>query len=375
MPGDYYEALGVPPEASAEDIKSAFRSLAREHHPDATGGDSDSEQRYKEISEAYAVLSDPAKREQYDMARQGFGSWSSPWGSPFASTIEDIFETFFGGGGQGRRTRTRERTRAQQGESMETLIELSLEEVVFGTTRTITFDRYAACERCEGKGAEPGTEAERCTTCEGMGQVQQTRRTVLGNMVTAHPCVACRGTGWVVPTPCEECRGDGRKVAQANVEVQVPGGIDDGDRMRIDGEGSAGLAGGPSGDLYVRFDIATDDRFERLGDDLISWVEIPVTIAALGGEVGVTTLDGDETIDVPAGTQSMEVFRLRGLGVTRRRGRGRGDLIVRAHVVTPTDLSKKEKDLLRELAKERGEDPKAGGIVSGLRRALGLRDR
>jgi molecular chaperone DnaJ len=373
MASDYYAALGVEPGATADEIKAAFRALAREHHPDATGGDSESEVRYKEISEAYAVLSDPAKREQYDMARQGFGSWSSPWGSPFASTIEDIFETFFGGGGG--RTRTRERTRAQRGESMEILIGLSLEEVVFGTKRTLTFERYSACEHCDGQGAEPGTQAERCGTCQGSGQVQQTRRTVLGNMVTAHPCVACRGTGWIVPTPCETCRGDGRIVAEANVEVEIPGGIDDGDRMRVDGEGSAGVAGGGPGDLYVRFDIAVDERFERLGDDLISWVEVPVTVAALGGEVAVTTLDGDETIDVPAGTQSMEVFRLRGHGVTRRRGRGRGDLIVRAHVQTPTDLSKKQKELLRELATERGEDPKDGGIVSGLRRALGLRDR
>jgi molecular chaperone DnaJ len=368
---DYYEILGVASDASGEEIKAAFRTLAREHHPDATGGDSQSEHRYKEISEAYAVLSDPSRRQQYDVARLGGGQWSS---SPFASTIEDIFETFFGGGFGGGRTQTRQRTRAQRGESMEIMMSLELEQVVFGTTQTLTFDRYEACERCEGQGAEPGTQAERCTTCDGMGQVQQTRRTVLGNLVTAHPCRDCRATGWIVPSPCTECRGVGRRVAEANVEVEVPGGIDEGDRMRLDGEGSDGVAGGGRGDLYVRFSVSPDERFERLADDLLAWADIPMTIAALGGEVSVTTLDGEEKIDVASGTQSMAVFRLRGLGVTRRQGRGRGDLIVRANVVVPTKLGKKEKELLRDLAKERGEDPKAGGFASGLRRALGLRD-
>jgi molecular chaperone DnaJ len=371
MARDYYEALGVSAEASADEIKAAFRTLAREHHPDATGGDQESEHRYKEISEAYAVLSDPAKRQQYDNARMGVGSWSSPWGSPFANTIEDIFETFFGGGG---RTQTRERTRARQGESIEVELAMTLEEVVFGAKKTLSFERYEPCEHCEGQGAEPGTQAERCETCQGMGQVQQTRRTVLGNLVTAHPCRPCRATGWVVATPCVECAGEGRVAKDVDVEIDVPGGVDDGDRMRLDGQGEAGAAGGGRGDLYVRFRVLPDDRFERMGDDLLSWVEIPMTVAALGGDVSVATLDGDEKIDVPAGTQSTAVFRLKGLGAARRSGRGRGDLIVRAHVVVPTKLSKKQKELMRSLAAQRGEDPKSGGVVSTLRRALGLRD-
>ncbi len=367
MANDYYATLGVEADASADDIKRAFRQLAREHHPDATGGDPESEQRYKEISEAYAVLSDPRKRQEYDNARMGIGSWSSPWGSPFASTIEEIFSSFFGGGA----TAQRQQTRARQGESIEVQLEVTLEEVVFGGDRPLKFERFEPCERCSGLGTEPGTQPERCETCGGMGQVQQTRRTVIGSIVTAFPCRDCGGEGWIVPDPCKDCRGSGRIAKDVEIPLRVPPGIDDGDRLRLDGEGEAGSAGGGRGDLFVRFHVAADERFERMGDDLYTWVQIPMTLAALGGDVSVPTLDGDETIDVEAGTQSNAVFRLRGKGVPRRRGRGRGDLIVRAHVATPTEMSKQEKELLRELADLRGEHPK-GEAKGVLRRVLGL---
>jgi molecular chaperone DnaJ len=366
---DYYAVLGVQEDASPDDIKRAFRTLAREHHPDATGGDPESEQRYKEISEAYAVLSDPRKRQEYDAARMGVGNWSSPWGSPFASTIEDIFDSFFGGGG----TRTRQRTRARQGESIEVQLELTLEDVVFGADRTLKFERYEACERCSGLGTEPGTHPEQCPTCNGTGQVQQQRRTIIGSLVTAYPCRDCSGEGWIVPDPCKECRGGGRIPRDVEIPVTVPGGIDEGDRLRLDGEGEAGMAGGPRGDLFVRFTVAPDDRFERMGDDLYTWVEVPMTLAALGGDVVVQTLDGEETVDIKSGTQSNTVSRLKGKGVPRRTGRGRGDLIIRTHVVTPTDVSRKEKELLRELAKLRGEEVK-GKTEGVFRRVLG-RDR
>ena len=369
MANDYYDVLGVSPDASPDDIKRAFRTLAREHHPDATGGDADGEARYKEISEAYAVLSDPNKRRQYDNARMGFGSWSSPWGSPFASTIEDIFETFFGGGGA---TRTRQRTRARQGESLEMLVEVSLPDAVFGTTRTLTFERFQTCATCEGRGTEAGTQPEQCSRCQGTGQVQQTRRSILGSLVTAYPCGECDATGWIVRNPCADCRGTGRTPKEVDVELEVPAGIDDGDRMRLDGEGEAGTSGGPRGDLYVRFAVTPDERFERLGDDLVTWADVPMTVAALGGAITIETLDGDDQIEIPAGTQAAAAFRLRDRGVARRRGRGRGDLIVRANVVTPSDLNKKQKELLRELARERGEEAKDGGVASALRRAFGL---
>lgn len=369
MNTDYYAVLGVEVEASADDIKRAFRQLAREHHPDATGGDPDSEQRYKAISEAYAVLSDPRKRQEYDAARMGVGQWSSPWGSPFASTIEDIFDSFFGGGA----TRTQQQTRARRGESIEVQLDITLEEAVFGADRTLTFERYEVCERCSGEGTEPGTHPERCETCGGSGQVQQTRRTIIGSLVTAFPCRECRGEGWVIPDPCKECRGSARIAKDVEVPVHVPGGIDEGDRLRLDGEGEAGAAGGGRGDLFVRFNVAPDERFERMGDDLYTWVEVPMTLAALGGDVVVRTLDGEETVDMKAGTQSNTVVRLKGKGVPRRAGRGRGDLIIRAHVTTPTDVSRKEKELLRELANVRGEQVK-GKTEGILRRVLGRGD-
>jgi molecular chaperone DnaJ len=367
---DYYAVLGVEPEASADDIKAAFRRLAREHHPDATGGDPVSEQRYKEISEAYAVLSDPQKRQEYDQARLGFGTWSSPWGSPFASTIEEIFETFFGGGIGGRQ---REQSRARQGESIEILLELSLEEAVFGANRALRFERYEPCEACNGSGAEPGTEPQRCERCGGSGQVQQERRTIIGSILTSYPCRECGASGWIVKDPCGDCRGAGRKSVDVEIPVDVPAGIADGDRLRLPGEGESGTAGGGRGDLYVRFQVALDERFERAGDDLYTWAEIPMTAAALGGELTIATLDGDEKIDIPAGTQSDSLFRLKGKGVPRRAGRGRGELIVRTHVTTPKKLSKKEKEALRELASMRGEDPK-GTITVTPRRALDRRD-
>lgn len=359
---DYYEVLGVDPEASADDIKRAFRTLAREHHPDVTGGDPASEQRYKEVSEAYAVLSDPQKRREYDAARSGIGSWSSPWGSPFASTIEDIFESFFGGG-----VRQQRPSRARPGESVEIELEVTLADAVFGGERTLRFERFEPCGRCSGEGTEPGTHPQRCERCGGAGQVQETRRTILGSLVTAYPCRTCGGTGSVVPNPCTQCRGAGRQAEEAEVPVTIPAGIDDGDRLRLPDEGEAGAAGGGRGDLYVRFVVEPDERFERSGDDLYSWVGIPLTVAALGGSIVVETLDGEEKIDVDAGTQSGALIRLKGLGAGRRSGRGRGELVLRVHVETPRKLGRKEKELLRKLAEHRGE---SGEMRTALRRSL-----
>jgi len=368
---DYYAVLGVEPEASPDEIKRAFRRLAREHHPDATGGDRTSEQRYKEASEAYAVLSDPAKRQQYDLARAGVGTWSSPWGSPFASTIEDIFETFFGGAGRN----FRQQTRARHGESVEVALEVTLEDIVRGGVKPLRFERYEPCSRCAGEGTEPGTHAERCERCQGTGQVSQARRTVIGSIMTSYSCRDCDATGWVIPNPCSECRGTGRVAEDVEVPLEIPPGIAEGDRLRLPGEGEAGAAGGGRGDLYVRFVVTSDDRFDRVGDDLVTWVEIPMTTAALGGDVTIETIDGSESLSVAAGTQSGAAFRIRGNGVPRRGGRGRGDLIARAHVVTPTDLDEEQQHLLRTLAAARGEDTAEGGGLRGaLRRVLG-RDR
>ena len=365
MANDYYAVLGVEPNASPDEIKGAFRRLAREHHPDATGGD---DAQYKEISEAYAVLSDPSKRQQYDNARAGIGSWSSPWASPFASTIEDIFDTFFGGAARS----YRQQPRTRHGESVEVALEITLEDVVNGGTKPLRFERYEPCERCTGEGTEPGTHAEQCARCEGTGQVSQARRTVIGSIMTSYPCRDCEATGWVIPNPCTECRGAGRVARDVVVPLDIPPGIADGDRMRLSGEGEAGGAGGGRGDLYVRFVVKPDERFERIGDDLVTWAEIPMTTAALGGEVTIETIDGSEQISVPGGTQSGAVFRVRGAGVPRRNGRGRGELVARAHVVTPTSLDNEQEELLRKLADARGEDTAEGsGFRSAVRRVLG----
>ena len=363
---DYYDVLGVTEDADGEQIKRAFRDLARKHHPDVTGGDDDAQEHYKRISEAYAVLSDPTKRREYDLARSGAGMWS-----PFATTFEDLFGSFFGGAGVG----TRSRTRAQRGESVEVEMLLELREAIFGTQRTVRFQRWEPCAECAGTGCAPGSHPERCDACEGTGQVQQMRRTVLGSLVTAYPCARCRQTGWMVPDPCRGCRAAGRVLEEIEIPIEVPAGVGDGDRLRLTGEGEAGMAGGPRGDLYVRFAVAPDERFARAADDLVTWAEVPMTTASLGGRVAFESLDGEEHLEIPRGTQSGEVFRIRGRGAARRRGRGRGDLVGRVHVVTPTGLDAEQETALRRLAEVRGEQPAEGrGILATLRRVLGVED-
>ena len=362
MAVDHYEVLGVSPDASETEIKRAFRELARRYHPDATGGDTEASELYKRISEAYSVLSDPRRRREYDASRAGFGT--------FGTTVEDIFETFFGGRGAGP---PRERTRAARGESIEIDLEVDLREAVFGSERTVTLQRHAACASCEGSGCAPGTYPERCPDCQGTGEVQQVRRTALGSLVTAFPCRGCGQSGWVVPNPCDACRGTGRTVTEVELPMSVPPGVESGDRLRLRGQGSAGVASGPEGDLYVRFIVTPDDRFERNGDELETWVEIPMTTAALGGDVTFDSLDGEEQLSIPSGTQSGSVFRIRGRGAARRDGRGRGNLTVRVHVATPTGMDDRQADLLRELSELRGEQVGEGaGVLGRLKRALGF---
>lgn len=363
-PADYYAALGVAPDASPDDIKRAFRKLAREYHPDATGGDPGSEHRYKEISEAYAVLSDPHRRREYDAARLGIGGFSG-----FGSAIEDIFDTFFGGG----RGRTQQpRGRARRGGSIEVAVELDLRDVVFGTERTLRFERPEPCERCGGEGCEPGSHPVRCADCDGTGQVEHARRTIIGSVVTAYPCGACRATGWRVENPCRDCRGSGRRVAPVEVPIEVPPGVETGDRMHIPGGGEAGEAGGGRGDLYVAFVVQPHERFDRAGDDLVTEATIPMTTAALGGALRFESFDGEEELKVDAGTQPGTVMRIRGHGVPRRNGRGRGDLVVRVQVAIPTELDREQEQLLRSLAELRDEETaEGGGLFRSIRRALG----
>ncbi|HVE91827.1 MAG TPA: J domain-containing protein [Actinomycetota bacterium] len=361
MARDHYSALGVSEEASPEEIKRAFRSLARQHHPDATGNDPEAAERYKEISEAYSVLSDPSRRREYDMQRAGGFT-------QFGTTIEDLFDSFFGGG-SGRRSATRQRSRAWPGESIGARVSMDFRESVFGASKTIRLDRLQPCPRCQSSGCEPGTFPQTCERCDGTGELQQVRRTVLGSMMTAYPCAACRQTGWVIPDPCSSCRGEGRAKATEEVTAQIPPGVESGDRMVMRDQGNAGVAGGSRGDLYVEIAVEPDERFERRGDEILTWVDIPMTTAALGGEVTFESLDGTEKLNVPKGAQSGEEFRIRERGMVRRYG-DRGDLVVHANVVTPTGLTDEQERLLAQLAELRGEPRGGHGILAGLRRAL-----
>ncbi len=360
---DLYEILGVTRESSGDDIKKAYRRLAREYHPDVNP-DPAAEERFKEVSAAYEILSDPAKRQQYDLYGHGRGSVDFPFGD-----VADLFETFFGQGSFGRRRTATRRTRTQHGEDVFAQEHLSFREAVFGVRREVPIARLEPCERCSGSGAEPGTAPQRCRMCGGTGQVQDVRRSIFGTVMTAHPCTTCEGTGEEIMTPCERCDGRGRVAAEATVPVDVPAGVSDGLDLRIAGVGHAGRSGGPAGDLYLTISVEGDPVFERRGTDVFADLSIPMTQAALGAEVEVETLDGPERIDVEAGTESGTTLRLRGKGVPNLGRRGRGDLFLTIRVATPTPGSKEERRLLEQLAEVRGEPAgKRASVKAELRR-------
>jgi molecular chaperone DnaJ len=345
---DLYEILGVSRDASQEDIKRAYRRLAREYHPDVSQSH-DAEDRFKEVAAAYEILSDPQKRQQYDRYGQAGGPMDFPFGD-----VADIFEAFFGGGGFGRRTATAQRSRVQRGEDVFASISLTFEEAAFGAHRDVDVERLQTCDRCEGSGAEPGTSPTRCRTCGGTGQVQDVRRSIFGTVMTAHPCAACAGTGEEILTRCERCRGTGRVAAPHTVPVDVPGGVADGLELRVTGAGHAGTAGGPAGDLYLTLSVAEHTVFVRRGQDLFATLEVPMVQAALGAELEIDTLEGSERIELEPGTESGTTFRLRGKGMPNLRRRGRGDLFVTVHVSTPSGHSREERKLLEQLAELEG---------------------
>jgi molecular chaperone DnaJ len=363
---DYYEILGVSRDATPDEIKKAYRRLAKKYHPDVSK-DGGSAEKFKEIAEAYEVLSDPEKRAQYDRfghvgpeqgfdfdlrdfrrAREAFEEFG------FGSAWEDLFDLFFG---EGVRTqaRPRRRTRARRGEDLEYKLRLTLEDAAQGTRVKITVPRYVACDRCEGTGQEPGTSTRICPTCNGSGQVEYRRRTMLGSFVNIMACERCEGTGEIVETPCGKCHGKSRVWEQSRISIRVPPGVDTGSRLRLAGEGNAGGFGGSPGDLYIMVEMAPHDLFTRRGDDL--YVEVPITFpqAALGATINVPTLFGEETLKIPAGTQSGETFVLRGKGIPHLRGRGRGDEYVTVRVITPRKLSRRVRQLLEELDRELGK--------------------
>ena len=371
---DYYEILGISRTATDDEIKRAYRALARQYHPDSNPDAPDAESRFKEINLAYETLRDPERRRRYDV----FGEdGSRPSGGPGpgqgagdAFGFGDIFDAFFGGDPFGN---ARGQAGPPRAPDAEVVVHLELAQVAFGTTATVDVRLPVSCERCEGSGCEPGTHPARCEVCGGAGEVREVRRSILGQIVTAAPCVACSATGSRIPTPCRECRGDGRKRAERSIDVEVPAGVDDGQRLRLSGRGPAAPRGGVPGDLYVTVRVAPDPRFERHGEDLLHVRTIAFTQAALGTHLDIDTLEGLEELLVPPGTQPGHLFRLKGRGVPALRGRGRGDLLVRVDVEVPGRLSVEEDELVRSLAALRGEDVAAAqdkGVFSRLRSAF-----
>lgn len=345
---DYYQVLGVPSDADQAAIKAAYRKLALKYHPDRNPGDKSAEERFKQINEAYAVLSDPEKRSRYDR----YGS-ADPQ-AHFSGDIFDIFNAVFGSGfSTGGRVRVQ---RGHPGEDLETDLTITLEQAREGATVEVEIERLGLCSRCSGERAEPGTGRQTCPTCRGAGQVRMQTQSFFGTMVSQQLCPQCRGHGEVISTPCSECRGQGRVRVRATVPITLPKGIDGGYRLRVPQQGNAGLDGGRPGDLYAYITLAPHEHFVRDGDDLRYRLKLGVAQAALGSAFEIPTLDGPEVLSIPPGTQPGQEFRLRGKGMPRLRQTGYGDLIITADVVIPSKLSPKARELLREYAAEVGED-------------------
>lgn len=367
---DYYDVLGVSRDASQDEIKRAYRKLARELHPDTGGGD---EERFKAVSQAYEVLSTPEKRARYDA-----GGDPSGRGGPAGFGFEDIFQTFFGGGG----ARRGPVSRSQRGGDTLVHAEVTLEEATFGVARDISVSLHDPCATCEGSCCAPGTSPKTCGSCGGTGVVQRVARSLLGQVMSTGPCPTCGGYGTTIASPCPECSGQGRTSSRHTITVDIPAGVETGTRIRLAGHGDAGPGGGARGDVYVEIREKDHKTFERRGNDLHCTVEIPMTAAILGTVLDVETFDGAREVDVRPGTNSGETVKLKGLGVGHLQRNGRGDLYVHLDVVTPSSLTSEQEELVKKLAELRGEErpearlaPVNAGLFSRLRGAFSGRDR
>jgi molecular chaperone DnaJ len=365
-PRDYYEVLGVSQDASEADLKKAYRQLAMQFHPDKNPGDAKAEERFKEVNEAYGVLSDPDKRAHYDR----FGS--APGGAAgggfeggFGTLFEDIFENFFAGAGGGRRGRSR----AMRGEDLQYELKITLEEAAAGLDTKIQIPRLVRCDRCKGSGSEPGTHKTVCDTCQGRGEIRMSH----GFLTVARPCPRCAGEGQITKNPCHDCRGEGRLRGEHVLSVKIPPGIDDGMQLRLSSEGSAGVNGGPAGDLYVLVRIRDHAIFARHGTDLLCDLPASFTQLALGAEIEVPVLNGTEKLKVPAGSQPQQVLRLRGKGMPRLRERGSGDACYRLLLEVPHKLTAKQREALEafEAASKEHRGPLASAFIERMKKLLG----
>jgi len=368
---DYYEILGVGRTVTEQDLKSAYRKLAHQHHPDKNPDDPHAEERFKEAAEAYAVLSDPEQRSRYDrFGHAGVSSAASgAWGAPGFGGIEDILGDLFGfgdvfaGGGRG----TSRRSGHQRGADLRYDLEITLEQAAAGMTAQLRIPKLETCETCKGAGTAAGTKPETCRACEGAGQV----RFQQGFFSVSRTCGNCRGTGQVITSPCETCRGMGRVEREKQIEVKIPAGVETGSRLRLQAEGESGAYGGMPGDLYVVIHVSEHDLFERQGNNLYAAVPITFAQAALGAEISVKTLADNQALKVPAGTQTGTVFRVRGQGMPVLGGRGKGDLFVSVSVMTPTSLTREQRKLLEQLAKIETQDLEDKRLVDKVRDIFG----
>ena len=368
---DYYEVLGVNRTATDQEIKSAYRRLAVKFHPDKNPNDASAEEKFKEAAEAYSVLQDSEQRRRYDRfghAGVSSGAGAGSWGAPGFGGIEDILGDLFGFGDVfgGTRGGSR-RSTAQRGADLRYDLEITLEEAANGLTAQLRIPRLEGCETCKGSGAASGTQAETCQTCSGTGQVRYQQ----GFFSVARTCGACRGAGRVIKTPCKDCNGAGRVEREKQMEVKIPAGVETGSRLRVQAEGEAGTQGGPSGDLYVVIHVAEHEQFERQGSNLYEAVPITFAQAALGADIMVKTLDGEEKLKVPMGTQTGTVFRLKGKGMPQLGGRGKGDLFVSVSLITPTSLTREQRRLLEQLAEVENKDLEDKGLVDKVRDIFG----
>ncbi|MED4603653.1 molecular chaperone DnaJ [Paenibacillus validus] len=352
---DYYEVLGLSKDASQEDIKKAYRKLARQYHPDVNKAD-DAESKFKEAKEAYDVLSDEQKKAQYDRfghvdPNQGMGGGGFGGNADFGG-FGDLFDMFFGGGGGGRRNPNA----PQRGNDLQYTMTIEFKEAVFGKKTDIHIPRTETCETCHGSGAKPGTKPDTCGVCHGSGQQEVVQNTAFGRIVNRRVCSACQGQGKIIKDKCQTCHGAGKVKKQRTINLNIPAGVDDGAQLRVTGEGESGTRGGPAGDLYVVIRVKPHDFFEREGDDI--YCEVPLTFAqaALGDEIEIPTLTEKVKLKIPPGTQTDTYFRLKGKGVPRLRGYGQGDQHVKVVVVTPTNLSDEQRELLREFSRQTGEN-------------------